>query len=184
MPDVNEEFAKLFFELCGFFVQTNVKYQVCENRKVPGESDIDLIVVNLKPDKKYTIKNFILEVHDLKGIERAIVEVKGWHEQDLVPSVIKPASSLFYIVRTEAIQKAREVLSDDFKKLLIISSQAKTEKSKQNAIKKLKSGGIDYVLEFKTILEKLWNETEINKNYQSEILQTMRLVKKYICKGE
>ncbi len=181
MPDVNEQFSRIFFEQCGFLVRTNVKYYVRESGNVGGDSDIDLVVLNLKPDKLNPPSDFVLTEQGLKGIEYAIVESKGWHEQNFSPSVIERNPRIFNFVRPESIEKGKEVLGTaHFKKVLVISSLSPDEPFRQNAIDALRSGGIDHVIEFNTIVAKLWNEIEVNKDYRSEILQTMRLIRKYV----
>jgi len=184
MPDVNEEVSRLFFEQCNFLVRTNVKYYVREEGNVGGDSDIDLVVYNLKPDRQHPPRGFILHVDDLRGIEYAAVETKGWHETRLTPSWINSTPRIFNFVRNEAVARATEVLNTaHFKKILIISSLPATNEARQQSIQLLEDGGIDHIIEFDTIVNKLWQEIEENKNYDSEILQTMRLVKKYVSQG-
>ncbi|MHB8335827.1 MAG: hypothetical protein ACYDEE_00220 [Ignavibacteriaceae bacterium] len=181
MSDVNEEFSRLFLEQCGFLVRTNIKYYVAEEGNVGGDSDIDLVAFNLEPDRRNPPNDFILTVATLKGIEYASIETKGWHQSHLVPSIIRSTPRIFNFVRPEAKSKATEVLNTaHFKSILIVSSLPTTDNTKIESIRLLRDGGIDHVIEFKTILEKLWEDIEINKNYQSHILQTMRLIKKYI----
>ena len=107
MSDVNEQFSRLFFEQCGFLVRTNVKYYVRKTGNVGGDSDIDLVVFNLKPDKLNPPSEFILTEQSLKGVEYAIVESKGWHEQNFSPSVIDRNPRIFNFVRQESVEKAK-----------------------------------------------------------------------------
>lgn len=55
MPDINETIVRHFFELNDFLVRTNVKYWY-GSEKGGGDSDIDLVVYNLFPDKLSTAK--------------------------------------------------------------------------------------------------------------------------------
>jgi hypothetical protein len=43
----------------------------------------------------------------------------------------------------------------------------------------LSQKGIDHIIEFKTIIDDIYKMVEQNKNYNSEALQTMRLLKIY-----
>ena len=181
MADVNEEFSRLFFEQCGFLVRTNVKYHVRKTGQVGGDSDIDLVIYNLRPDRRNPPASFVLSVEDLNGIEYAIVETKGWHETRLTPAAINNSPRIFNFVRSEALKCATEVLNTaHFKRILIISSLPVTQDARNESIQLLQDGRIDHVIEFKTIVNKLWQDLHENKNYDSEILQTMRLIKKYI----
>ena len=184
MSDVNEEFSRLFFEQCNFLVRTNVKYYVRGGANVGGDSDIDLVVYNLKPDRQHPPTTFVLNVVDLKGIEYAVVETKGWHNQRLNPALIRNTPRIFNFVRQEAVNCATEILDTaHFKKILIISSLPNNEITRNESIALLRQGGINHVIEFKTIIGKLINEIEPNKNYQSYILQTLRLIKIYYPQG-
>jgi len=43
----------------------------------------------------------------------------------------------------------------------------------------LSQNGIDHIIEFETIINDIYKKVKENKNYNSEILQTMRLLKIY-----
>ena len=181
MSDVNEEIVRLFFEQLGFLVRTNVKYYVSKEKGPGGESDIDLIIYNLKPDLSNSLESFVLTKEDLKGIEYAIVECKGWHTEKFRPSLIRDTPRIFNFVRPEALNKAKVLFNTaNFLKILVISSLSPGEPYRQKAISLLRKKGIDHVIEFKTIMKTLVNNIELNKNYTSEILQTIRLMKKYV----
>jgi hypothetical protein len=63
-----------FFENHNFFVRTNVKYRVKGEKGIGGDSDVDLVAVNLHPDSINPPKNFILKTDDdLTGIEYAAI---------------------------------------------------------------------------------------------------------------
>jgi len=180
MADVNEECARAFFESCNFLVRTNVTYYFQPAGNVGNDSDIDLVVCNVNPDIQYAPPNFVLLEEDLKGIHHASVECKGWHNDNFTPSLINENPDIFNFARPEAVTKAAEVLGTNmFKKILIVSSLSPNQPYRQNSIHILLEHGIDHVIEFQTIVAKLWNVVQLNKDYKSEILQTIRLIKKY-----
>jgi hypothetical protein len=181
MPDINETVVRHFFELNDFLVRTNIKYWVASERSA-GESDIDLVVLNLNPDKRNPPQSFVLTLDELPGIRQAIVETKGWHTNSFTRSVIKTNPRIFNFVRPEAIAAARDtVLYDaDFRRILVISSLSRSQQHRHAAVELLKAGGIDHVIEFETIVRFIVDQVEANKNYpDSEILQTIRLLKVY-----
>ena len=181
MPDINETVVRHFFEMNGFLVRTNVKYWVSGERG-GGDSDIDLVVYNLNPDKLNPPQGFVLAVDDLAGIRQAIVETKGWHTESFTEGLIKNTPRIFNFVRPEAIAAARDtVLYDaDFRRILVVSRLSRTQDNRKAAIQLLKDGDIDHVIEFSTIVRFIVNQVEANKNYpDSEILQTIRLLKVY-----
>jgi len=185
MAYVDEEIVRLFFEFQGFLVRTNVKYMITKSG-VPGESDVDLVVANLHPDKKNPPREFVLRVEDLKGIEYAAVEVKGWHTITFTQGMIRESPPIFNFVRPEAIKAVTESLGTaHFSKILVISQLPKDEKHCAPAIEMLRTRtsdheAIDHVIEFTTILEAIVKEVEPNKSYRdSECLETVRLLKRY-----
>ena len=181
MTDINETIVRHFFELNGFLVRTNVKYWVTGERG-GGESDIDLVVRNLNPDKLNPPHEFILTVDKLPGIRQAIVETKGWHTERFTQGLIRTTPRIFNFVQAEAIREVtKNVLYDaEFRRILVVSRLAKTPENRQAAIGSLQDGGIDHVIEFETIVRFIAAQVEPNKNYpDSEILQTIRLLKVY-----
>ena len=103
MSDVNEELVRRYFELQGYFVRTNVKYEY-RTAKGMGWSDIDLCVL-----------------HPLTG-DAAAVEVKGWHMESSHPPTFGAGPSMLYFTRDEAKRAVAELLGrEDFRSVLAIS---------------------------------------------------------------
>jgi len=161
-------------------VRTNVTYRVKGENGIGGDSDVDLVALNLHPDRINPPKNFILKTDDLKGIEYAAIEVKGWHTEVFTPSLIRSAPRIFYFTRPEADEKIKAVIQTaHYRKILVIPALAKNEETRKEAIKMLSQNGIDHIIEFETIINDIYKKVKENKNYNSEILQTMRLLKIY-----
>jgi len=179
MADVNEEIVREYFEDNGFLVRTNLKYYINRNNGGPGGlSDIDLVVVNMKTTDLGSLP-FILTTNDLKGISKASIEVKGWHTERITPN-INNFNRLSHFARNEAVEVASKFFDTrDFKKILVISSLAISQSVKETTIEKLRSAGIDHVIEFKTIIDSLYESVDPQKSPSSEILQTIRLIKIY-----
>jgi hypothetical protein len=181
MPDINETIVRHFFELNDFLVRTNVKYWYGSERG-GGDSDIDLVVYNLSPDKLHPPTSFVLTVDEVPGLRQAIVETKGWHTESFTEGLIRNTPELFNFVRPEAIATARDkVFHDaDFRRVLVLSRLSPVHANREAAIALLKEGGIDHVIEFDTIMRFTVDQVEARKNYpDSEILQTIRLLKVY-----
>ena len=181
MPDINETVVRHFFELNGFLVRTNVKYWVTGERG-GGESDIDLVVLNLNPDKRNPPQSFVLTLEQLPGIRKAIVETKGWHTLRFTEALIRRNPRIFNFVRPEAIEVTRDkvFLDANFLRIFVVSTLPQAGERRQAAIELLNEKGIDHVIEFDTIVRFIVDQVEANKNYpDSEILQTIRLLKVY-----
>jgi len=177
MTDVNEEIVKAYYEAQGYLVKTNhyyVKKKFAEEKKLgQGPSDIDLIVMHPKTKDK------------------AIISVKGWHNDVVRRSNIKKWEEKDYMklkLDKQTIE-AGEIFfgTKDFRKILVLSCFDKKEYSELK--KELeKFYGYNEVIDFPTILRDLiegnkqMNIEKFNqfKNYRdSEFLQTLRLLIKY-----
>jgi len=166
LTDVNEEIVSQYFELNGYFVQTDVLYfkpKEKTGKKSSGYGDIDLIVTNPKTGDK------------------AVVGVTGWHTERITPSYVKDwGDRLFSFVSPLALKKAAQVLGTrKFRKILVVSRLGSKESSKRAFIEKAKEKGVDEIIEFPAILRKLIKFIKTEPSYDSEVLQTLRLLKIY-----
>lgn len=166
MTDVNEEIVRQYFELKGYFVQTDVLYLKPKGKtgkKSSGYGDIDLIILNPRTGDK------------------AIVGVSGWHRERVTPSYVEGwEGRLFSHLHPLALKKASEVLSSkDFRKILVISRMGSKEKSRKVFEQKAYQQGIDEIIDFPTILKELIRLIKTEPSYDSEVLQTLRLLKIY-----
>jgi len=181
MPDINETIVRHFFELNGFLVRTNIKYWF-SGEKGGGESDVDLVVYNLNPDKLNPPQRFVLTMKELPGLRRAIVETKGWHTESFTKGLVRNTPRIFNFVRPEAIAAVRDTVfyDADFRRILVVSRLSRVPDNRKAVIQLLGDGGIDHVIEFSTIVRFIVKQVQANKNYpDSEILQTIRLLKVY-----
>jgi hypothetical protein len=179
MGTISENLVREYFEINNFAVKINLKYG---SKKRDDIEEVSLIVSNLK-EKTSGIqqKNFILDENSIRKIKKAIVEVKGWHTEKFVPSVLIKSPHIFNFVKTKVIKAAEELLgTKDFKKILVIPALPKAKLTRNKSIKIMQEKGIDHVLEFKTILDHMIQNVKTNKNYiESDILQIIRLLKNY-----
>ena len=180
MSDVNLQLVKEFFELNGFMILTNRKHQL---RKVGAdwEYSIELLAANLdvvEPKKK---PGFLLGPRDLKTIQRAIVDVKGWHTEVFYPSTIESARSFFAFVSPESLQYATKIFKGEpFTKVVVLSELPSNKEILERSVDVLRKNGIDHAIEFSTILKDLIMHVQINNNYtESDTLQLVRLMKRY-----
>ena len=164
MADVNERIVQCYFELKGYMVTTNLKYMI--KKKSSGESDIDLAIYRAEP------------------LDRAIVEVKGWHTETFTLSYFKKNTGdyrdrLLNFVRPEAQKVAQEFFRTyKFRKILVVPELASRQREQIET--KLKSEYDVDVIDFTEILKFVISKTEANKNYgHSEFQQTIRLMKAY-----
>lgn len=105
------------------------------------------------------------------------MEVKGWHTECVFPSYVK-------IIRPQlsplAIQEVQKRLGKiPYKRVLVIPRLSKIKKTRQKTISLLRRQGVNKIFEFGTILEDMLNVIDEHKDYDSEILQTLRLLKIY-----
>lgn len=166
MVDVNEEIVRKYFELKGFLVQTNVQYLKRKEetgKKSSGYGDIDLIISNPKTG------------------EKAVVGVSGWHTERITPSYVRDwGHRLLGFLNKLALKKATEVLgSEDFRKILVVSQLGAKKESRDKFLEEAHKHGVNEVIEFPRILKELIRMVETEPSYDSEVLQTLRLLKIY-----
>ena len=181
MAAVSETIVREYFELHEFLVRQHRKY-IAPNRKPDEDDDIDFFVLNPKPRPKSGDLPFVLTSCDLAHIERAIVVVKGGHTETFSTARIEQTPQMFRFVVPRVLEHASRAFGQDGKplKILVVPGLPQDEKSREESIGLLRSRGIDAVIPFRTILNDLVREIEVNRNYQkSDVLQIIRILKNY-----
>lgn len=165
MSHVNQELVKVYFEINGFLVKRDEQF----------------LILNLKPQLIDPPPTFLLGSMDLPAIERATVEVKGWHTEKFFPSRLRRSPEIFDFVQPEALKITKNFFGGNkFKKILIVSHLPAKGEMRKKSIKFLQGKGIDHVLEFNSILRYLIRKVRPNRNYiNSDLLQLLRLLKCY-----
>jgi hypothetical protein len=154
MVEVNEEIVRKWLEeVKGFFVVTDVKY------RVPGGwGDVDIIAY-------HPITN-----------EAWVVEVKGWHTEVVYPSYSKYIQQL----HANSLSVIRNKLGNrTFDRVLVVPKLSHIQKTKNATYNAFAQKGINQIIEFPQILGDLINSIDTHKDYDSEILQTLRVLKVY-----
>ena len=160
MSDVNEELVRRYFELKGYFVRTNVRYEF-RTEKGMGHSDIDLCVI-----------------HPISG-DAAIVEVKGWHAERITASYMRQWPRLFYFVRKEALAEAKRLLGrKDFRRILVVSRLGARSAGRQAVIDHAAKKKVE-ILEMPEVLQFLVDHTPTGRSAGSESEHVIRLMKVY-----
>jgi hypothetical protein len=158
MPDVNEELVRRYFELQGYFVRTNVRYEFRTDKGM-GWSDVDLCVS-----------------HPVTG-DRAAVEVKGWHTERISASYLRDFPSLFHFIRPEAQSAVEEVLGTrDFRRVLVVGELG--PRSRGAVLEYAQDRSVE-VLEFPEVLQLLIERTPTNRDAGSEGEHVIRVLKIY-----
>jgi len=178
---VSESIVREYFELHEFLVRQHRKY-VAPNRRPEEDDDIDFFVLNPKPQKSPGDIPFILNSPDLVRIDRAIVVVKGWHTETFSTARIEQAPQIFRFVEPKVFEHASRAFGAEGRplKILVVPGLPQSEQAREQSITLLRSKGIDAVIPFRTMLNDLVREIEVNRNYQkSDLLQIIRILKNY-----
>jgi hypothetical protein len=181
MAAVSESIVREYFEMHEFLVRQHRKY-IAPNRKLEEDDDIDFFVLNPNPQKISGEIPFILSSADLVRIERAIVVVKGWHTETFSTARIEQTPQIFRFVEPKVFEHASKAFGHDGKplKILIVPGLPQGAQGREQSITLLRSKGIDAVIPFRTMLNDLVREIQINRNYQkSDLLQIIRILKNY-----
>ena len=162
MSDVNEELVRRYYELQGYFVRTNVKYEY-RTAKGMGWSDVDLCIL-----------------HPLTG-DAAAVEVKGWHMEAITPAYFRGWPSMLYFTRDEARRAVAALFGrEDFRSILVVSRVG--ARGRSDVLAKAADAGVE-ILEFRTVLEYLIEHVPKNRDAGSESEHVIRLLKIYRLVG-
>ncbi|RII01061.1 hypothetical protein B9J77_00560 [candidate division NPL-UPA2 bacterium Unc8] len=163
--NVNRELTRIYFELHGFLTQLNEHFFVFRPKPAKADSRLD----------------FILCSADIPAIERATINVKGWHTDKFFPSRFSRSPEIFDFVQPEALAVAGKFFGGgDFKKILVLSSIPAPGEMRGKSIELLSSKGVDHIIEFATMLNYIIGKVKSNQNYvNSDLLQLLRLLKRY-----
>jgi hypothetical protein len=180
MSSVSETIVREYFELHEFLVRQHRKY--IGQTRAEDDDDIDFFVLNPHPAPREGALPFVLGSTDLRGLDRAIVVVKGWHTEVFSLSVLTHSPEIFRFVEPKVFQQAVRAFSADGTplKILVVPALPQDEQAREQSIALLRSKGVDAVLPFRTMLLDLVRETAVNRNYQkSDLLQIIRILKNY-----
>jgi hypothetical protein len=179
MAAVSEIIVREFFELNGFFVRQQRKYIATARR---DDDEIDFLIWNSHYRADAGPSPFVLGTQDLTGISRAVVVVKGWHTETFSPGVLANAPEIFRFVEPPVFQQAARAFREDgpLVKILVVPALPQKESAREASIELLRSKGVDAAIPFRTMLNDLIGQTEVNRNYQkSDLLQIIRILKNY-----
>jgi hypothetical protein len=158
VSDVNEELVRRYFELQGYFVRTNVKYEY-RTPKGMGWSDVDLCVL-----------------HPITG-DAPAVEVKGWHMEAITPASFRDWPSMLYFTREEARRAVTDLLGrEDFRSVLVVSRIG--ARGSAEVLANAAEAGVE-ILEFRKVLDFLIEHVPRNRDAGSESEHVIRLLKIY-----
>src|SRR5690606_14215459 len=117
LSDVNLSIVREFFELNQFRVMTRWEHD--QNRS-SSDQGIQLYVTNTAPVE--LARSFVLNAANLRGLTRALVEIRAWHSDRFYPSVIDNSAALRRIVEEESLNRASDHFeTHDFATILVIS---------------------------------------------------------------
>lgn len=175
MSAVNETIVREFFEVHGFLVRQLSKHVGRE------EEEVDFLVINPRPIAGEPLP-FELAVGDVPRIQRAIVTVRGWHTESFGPGLLANAPELFRFVEPDILKEVQKSLGEGpaATRLVVIPSLTQSRDARGETIDRLRAGGIDAVITFRTLLASLIDRVEVNRNYaKSDLLQLLRILKNY-----
>jgi|GEM_PF-925642 len=174
MIEVNVELVREFLELHDFIV-----YPLKKTARWSKEKErVDLLFINPRPLK--SSPPFLLQGNSLNGLRKGIVKILGWHTEVFTPSLLQRSKEILQFAEEESKDSSKKFFpSSDFSRILVLSRLTRTPSLRKEAVRFLKEKGIDHILEFETILWYLIEKVEKNRNYYSDILEILRILKQY-----
>jgi hypothetical protein len=179
MSAINETIVREYFELHGFLVRQDRKFEARGKQEVDG---IDFSVWNPQPAQPASPAPFILESADLPAVNRALVVVRGWHTESFGPALLENSPEIFRFVEPSVFQQAARAFSPDVVpwKILIVPAMPQTAAAREQSVAILRAKGVNAVIAFRTMLLDLIAHAEVNRNYdKSDLLQLIRVLKNY-----
>ncbi len=179
MASVSEEIVREYLELNEFAVKVHRKFLLTGAQR-NALDEVDVVATNLC-EVNLPVRGILLEKGEIKNLERFVMAVRGWHSEVFSPSRLKFSPELLNLAELdeESIKK-RFFQGQSFSRVIVIPGLPTDLNLKGTVLQTFKEKGIDYVLDFKTILEELIERVEVSKNYiQSPTLQLIRILKRY-----
>ena len=179
MASVSEEIVREYLEVNDFAVKVHRKYHLT-GAKRDELDEVDLVATNLN-EQSAVPENMLLGKQDICGVERAVVAVRGWHSETFSPARLKSSPEILNLgLLNEKKVSERFFRKQSFNRILVLSSLPLDTTLKQKVLQTLKENGIDYVLEFRMVLEDLIDRVQVHRNYdESPTLQLIRILKRY-----
>ena len=180
MSGVNEAIVTEYFESLGFMVLRPCKYAVPGKRKNAREA-IDLLLVNPRATEHKVPETLVWDDSHLKGISRAVVGIMGWHSERFYPAMFKKTPELLAFAGEPAMREAGKCLgSGGIARIFCLADLPASTELTKDVLAVLKEQGVDGVILFKTMLQRLIARVDSNTNYEkSDVLQTIRILKRY-----
>jgi hypothetical protein len=180
MSGVNEAIVTEYFESLGFMVLRPCKYVIPGKRKSAFEV-MDLLLLNPRATQQELPQTPIWDDSHLKGISRAVVGIMGGHSERLYPALFKKSPELLAFAGEAAMREAASCLGPGpTARILCLAGLPASSELTKDALTVLKEQGVDGVVLFKTMLQRLIARVDSNTNYEkSDVLQTIRILKKY-----
>lgn len=180
MASVSETIVREYLETLGFLVQQPTKYQVTARAKRADE-EFDLIAVNPKGGSALPRGDLQWSAAELRRVSRAIFSVRGWHTERISPAILDESPEIFRIANPEVVREAERRLGPGpLARVLCLPALPAGRSLREETLQRLREGGVDGVLTFRTMLIELAAALDVNCNYEkSDLLQVLRILKNY-----
>jgi hypothetical protein len=178
MSAVNDLIVREYFEAQGFLVSQPCKYS-SQGRAKHLEEEIDLVVFNPHNRVPAISGQMIWTGDDLKGVQGAVVAVRGWHSERFSMATFANMPELLRFADADVVKKAAVKLgTTEVAKILCLTQLPASGDLKAKTLEFLKSRGVDGILSFRQMLVELLGDLQLNHNYdKSDVLQMLRILK-------
>jgi len=177
MAEIDLQLTREFFELNQFKVTTHWPQH---DPQGTADSGVQLYVEAAAARDAGEIDPVLLPA-DLRGIHRAVVEVRPWHTDRFYASLIEANPVLVDFAEPWALGHAQEFFgTDDYKRILVISELPRSPEQRAQAVRRLAQTSVDHVIEFPAILRDLADRVLPAGPYPgSPTLQLLQHLKRY-----
>ncbi len=178
MASVSETIVREYLETLGFLVQQPTKYQVTARAKRPDE-EFDLLAINPIAQGPLPEGDLQWTGRELRRVGRAMFSVRGWHTERFSPAILEDAPEILRIAEPAVMRAAERWLGPGpIARVLCLPALPAGSELREGALQRLRAGGVDGVLTFRTMLVELSAAVDASSNYEkSDVLQMLRILK-------
>lgn len=181
MTAFDEEVLREYFEAHGVFVRAERRLPA--SRRTSAEETLDFRIFN--PAATGEPAGFVWFSSDLRRVREARVFIRPWHREPGFSARMlagRPAE-LAKFLQTKVVKALGAVLEDtgkDVPRVLVLPAFPTVEPQRTECARGLRSGGVDAVLSFRSILDDVLQRVDLGQAYtKTGFMETLRILKSY-----
>ncbi len=181
MAAFDEQVLREYFEAHGVFVRAERRRPA--SRRKGTEETLDFHIFN--PQAAADPAGFVWFSSDLRAVREARVFIRPWHRETGFSARMlagRPAE-LAKFLQSKVVRVLGDVLEGtgkDVPRVLVLPAFPTAEPQRTECARELRSGGVDAVLSFRSILDDVLQRVDLGQAYtKTGFMETLRVLKSY-----